>query len=247
MGVVIIAGGATGIGRAAVKAFRGQGDSVLMVDNNRTEGERVAAEAGEGPIMFLHRDLCEPDAPRDVVEQAVAVFGALDTVFVTAAILQSAPLADWTAEMWDRSASLNLRMPFLFAQAAAPHLAKSDNGSIIFTSSTGALRGCAGMPAYHATKSGLLGLCRALTDELAPHGTRVNCILPGWIDTPFNDPFWSFQPDTESARAKVDSRIPLGAQGAPEDVAGTILFLASPASRYITGTSIVVDGGYTAV
>ena len=165
----------------------------------------------------------------------------------TAAILESAPLQDWTPQRWNRSLALNLSSPFFLAQAAAPALARSDNGCIIFTASTGALRGHAGMPAYHATKSGLLGLCRALADELAQQGTRVNCLLPGWIDTPFNNTFWSFQADPAAAERELLRQIPMRRQGTPEDVAGSVLFLASPASRYVTGTSIVVDGGYTAV
>ena len=103
------------------------------------------------------------------------------------------------------------------------------------------------MPAYHATKAGLLGLSRALADELGPQGVRVNCILPGWIDTPFNDPFWRFQPDRKAAEQELVAKIPLGRQGAPDDVAGAVLFLASPAARYVTGASLVIDGGYLAV
>jgi len=247
VGVVIVAGGATGIGRAAVRAFRAQGDSVLLVDINRDAALAVAGEDLPGPIKLLHRDLIEAEAPRAAVAEAIATFGSLDTVLVTAALLASAALKDWTPQMWDRSVALNLRMPFLFAQAAAPHLARTVNGSIIFTSSTGALRGHAGMPAYHATKAGLLGLCRSLADELGPRGTRVNCILPGWIETPFNDPYWSFQDDAAGKRTALQAAIPMGRQGDPEDVSGAILFLASPASRYVTGTSLVVDGGYTAV
>jgi dihydroanticapsin dehydrogenase len=246
VGVVIVAGGATGIGRAAVRAFRARGDSVLLVDINR-DAALVAAEDLPGPVKVLERDLIAPEAPRAAVAEAIATFGSLDTVLVTAALLASAALKDWTPQMWDRSVALNLRMPFLFAQAAAPHLARSGNGSIIFTSSTGALRGHAGMPAYHATKAGLLGLCRSLADELGPQGTRVNCILPGWIETPFNDPYWSFQDDPAAARTALEAGVPMRRQGDPEDVSGAILFLASPASRYVTGTSLVVDGGYTAV
>jgi len=247
MGVVIVAGGATGIGRAAVRAFRAQGDSVLLVDSNRDAALASAAEDLPGPVKVLLCDLIEPDAPRAVVAEAIAIYGALDTVLVTAALLVSAALKDWTPDMWDRSVALNLRMPFLIAQAAAPHLAHSGNGSIIFTSSVGALRGHAGMPAYHATKAGLLGLCRSLADELGPEGTRVNCILPGWIETPFNDPYWSFQNDPAGAREALEGAIPIGRQGDSEDVSGAVLFLASSASRYVTGTSLVVDGGYTAV
>ncbi len=154
---------------------------------------------------------------------------------------------EWTPELWQRSLALNLSAPFFLAQAAAPALRRSDNASIIFTSSTGALRGHAGMPAYHATKAGLLGLARALADELAPAGVRVNCLLPGWIDTPFNTPFWAFQSDPIAAEASLLRSIPMRRQGLPEDVVGSILFLASPASKYVTGTSLVVDGGYTAV
>ncbi len=246
MAVVLVAGGATGIGRAAVRAFRAQGDSVLLVDNNRAAALSAAAEKLPGPVEILEVDLMLPEAPGAAVAAAVAAFGSLDTILVTAALLESAPLGDWTPDRWDRSVALNLRMPFLIAQAAAPHLARSANGSIVFTSSTGALRGHAGMPAYHATKAGLLGLCRSLADELAPQGARVNCILPGWIETPFNHPYWSFQDDPAAARLALEKTIPMGRQGTPDDVSGVILFLASSASRYVTGTSLVVDGGHTA-
>jgi dihydroanticapsin dehydrogenase len=247
MATILVAGGATGIGRAAAIAFSRQGDSVLLVDRDGAGAQAVAAEAGAGRITPLELDLAPACAPRAAVEAAVAAFGALDTVFVAAALLASAPLADWTVEMWEQSSGLNLRMPFLLAQAAAPHLARSDNGGIIFTASTGALRGHAGMPAYHGTKTALLGLCRSLADELGPQGVRVNCILPGWIDTPFSDPFWASQPDPQAARVQLESQIPLRRQGLPEDVSGAVLFLASSAARYITGTSLVIDGGYTAV
>jgi dihydroanticapsin dehydrogenase len=146
MGNIIVAGGATGIGRAAVRGFRARGDNVLLVDH-RPEAADLAAEQAPGQIRFMQRDLGLPEAPGEVVAAAIETFGTLDTVLVTAALMLSAPLADWTCDMWDRSAALNLRMPFFFAQAAAPHLARSDNASIILISSTGALRGHAGMDA----------------------------------------------------------------------------------------------------
>lgn len=246
MGNVIVAGGATGIGRAAVRGFRARGDNVLLVDH-RPQAADLIAEAAPGAIRFVQRDLADPDAPAAMVAEAVATFGSLDTVLVTAALMLSAPLAGWTCEMWDRTVALNLRMPFLFAQAAAPYLGKSDNASIILISSTGAIRGHAGMSAYQATKAALPGLCRSLTAELGPVGIRINTILPGWIDTPFNDPFWNYQRDPGERRAQIEEQIPLRRQGEPDEVASLVLFLASPAGRYIAGTSIVVDGGYTAV
>src|SRR5437879_136404 len=103
------------------------------------------------------------------------------------------------------------------------------------------------MPAYNASKAGLIGLVRSLADELSPRGIRVNAVCPGWIDTPFNDPYWSFQEDPEAGRQALDASIPARRQGTPEDVAGVVLFLASPAARYVTGTSVIVDGGYSSV
>lgn len=246
MGNVIVAGGATGIGRAAVRGFRARGDNVLLVDHRPQAADLVTEEA-PGKIRFVQRDLIEPDAPAAMVQEAIDTFGSLDTVLVTAALMLSAPLKDWTHEMWDRSVALNLRMPFMFAQAAAPYLAKSDNASIILISSTGAIRGHAGMSAYQATKAALPGLCRSLTAELGPLGVRINTILPGWIDTPFNDPFWQYQHNPEERRVEIERQIPLRRQGQPDEVSSMVLFLASPAGRYIAGSSIVIDGGYTAV
>ena len=103
------------------------------------------------------------------------------------------------------------------------------------------------MPAYHATKSGLLGLVRALADELGPHGTTVNAICPGWVDTPFNDGFWSHQSDPGAALHNLEQSIPLRRQALPHDIVGSVLFLASADSAYVTGQALVIDGGYTAV
>ena len=246
MGNVIVAGGATGIGRAAVRGFRARGDNVLLVDH-RPQAADLVAEQAPGAIRFVQQDLSEPDAPAQIVAAAVAEYGSLDTVLITAALMLSAPLSEWTREMWDQSVALNLRMPFFFAQAAAPHLAKSDNASLIFISSTGAIRGHAGMSAYQATKAALPGLCRSLTAELGPLGIRINTIMPGWIDTPFNDPFWEYQKNPDARRVEIERQIPLRRQGQPDEVSSMVLFLASPAGRYIAGTSIVIDGGYTAV
>ena len=251
MGVVLIAGGATGIGRASVAAFRSQGWAVLLADIAADAAAEAIAETDAlsdvGPVRFHLCDLARPEAPAEAVAAAITAFGAIDCLFVNAAVLHAAPLAEWTAEAWARSLAVNLTAPFMMVQAAAPHLARSENASVILTSSTGALRGHARMPAYHATKTGILGLARALADELGPAGIRVNCLLPGWIDTPFNDPYWAAQPDPAKAREQLSDSLPLRRQGLPEDVAGAVMFLASPAARYVTGTQLVVDGGYSAV
>lgn len=248
MNSVLVAGGATGIGAAAVRAFRAAGNSVLLADINADAGKQLVAEEYPGRGEFLWCDFADADAPRAATAAAVELGGGrLDTVFYNAAVLEAHPLEAWTAAAWDRSAAVNLRAPFLLSQAAAPQLRESAAGSIILTSSTGAFRGHAGMPAYHATKSGVIGLVRALADELGPDGVTVNALCPGWVRTPFNDSFWEHQADPDAAQTALARQIPLRRQADPEDITGLVLFLASAGARYVTGQALVVDGGYTAV
>ncbi len=241
---VLIAGGASGIGRASLENFRSQGDAVFLADIDMPAGAALAKATG---AHFLQADLGCAEDPARVVAGCLEALGGIDTLFVNAAVLASAPLRDWTHEMWERSLSVNLSGPFFLVQAAAEALRRSDNASVILTASTGALRGHAQMHGYHATKTGLIGLVRSLADELAPDGIRVNAVLPGFIDTPFNAPFWAAQANPAEAERALAASIPMRRQGQPHDVAGVVAFLASDASRYVTGTQIVVDGGYSAV
>ena len=248
MRTVLVAGGATGIGAATVRALRRRGDRVLLADRAEFAAEGLVAEDLPGPAEAFTCDFADVDAPAAAVA-AAADFGQglLDTIFYNAAILEARPLAEWDAPAWDRSAAVNLRAPFLMVQAAAPFLKADRRGRAVLTSSTGALRGHAQMPAYHATKAGLLGLVRSLADELGPDGVTVNAVCPGWVDTPFNDAYWGAQADPAAAEQALVAGIPLRRQARPEDVTGMMLFLASDESAYVTGQSLVVDGGYTAV
>lgn len=246
MGVVLIVGGAPGLGQLAVERFRAAGDDVLLVDENAPARGLSEADA-RGGFAFVQGDLLDPSLAPLAATRAVENFGSIDTLLVTASLGAGAPLADWTPDLWDRSVGINLKMPFFFAQAAAPHLAVSANPCILFLSSTASLRGQPGAHGFQAAKAGLSGLVRSLAAELGPQGVRVNALLPGWIDTPFNNSFWEAQPQPVTARAAMDGRIPLRRHGAPNEVVETILFLASPTGAYISGTALVVDGGFTAV
>lgn len=248
MTVALVAGGSTGIGAEVVRALRARGDRVLLADRNAERGRALVAEELPGAAEFFECDLGAVDGPAAAVEAAAAWGdGTLDTVFYNAGVLMAKPLAEWTAEEWDLSAAVNLRGPFLAVQAAEKYLRASGRGRVILTSSTGAFRGHAGMPAYHATKAGLLGLVRALADELGPSGTTVNAICPGWVDTPFNAGFWGHQDDPVEALRELEESIPLRRQAEPREIVGSVLFLASAESAYVTGQALVIDGGYTAV
>ena len=248
MVAIVVAGGATGIGASVVRALRSRGDAVALIDINADAGRALIEEDATGPGWFIEGDLSNTSAIQWALDDAVdSLGGRLDALFYNAGYLVAKPLGEWTEQEWATSETINLRAPFFMTQAAAPHLRASTRGRVIITASTGALRGHAGMPAYHATKSGVLGLVRALADELGPEGVTVNALCPGWVDTPFNDEFWQYQTDRAGALAALESSLPLRRQGTPDEVAKTVLFLIDEASDYITGQALVVDGGYTAV
>jgi NAD(P)-dependent dehydrogenase (short-subunit alcohol dehydrogenase family) len=239
---VLVAGGATGIGRACVDLLRTAGTDVYLADLNLDAAHAAARTEHPGRVVVGRHDLAEPAAPRAAVAAAEAEFGRLDGVIVTVGLHVVAPLEEYAVDDWDRTMAINVRAPFLFAQAAAAALARS-GGSIVLTGSTAAFRGSSGTFAYAASKGALVSLTRSLAVELAPRGVRVNCVCPGWIDTPFNEPYWSAQPDPAGAVAELVARIPAGRQGQPADVAAMIVHLLGPGASYVTGQSIVVDGG----
>jgi NAD(P)-dependent dehydrogenase (short-subunit alcohol dehydrogenase family) len=241
----VVSGGASGIGRAVAENLHDRGDAIIIVDRD-TAGKAVAENLGGG-AHFVEADMSTSTGPQESIAGCLSLTkGELDVLYFGPAVLESRRLAEWTVEDWDRSLSVNLRAAFFVCQAAETALRKSPLGRIVLMSSTGAFRGHAGMHAYHASKSGMLGLVRSLADEFAPSVT-VNAVCPGWIDTPFNDSFWTFQEDPKRAREQIEASSPARRQGQPSDVAGIINFLTTPEASYITGQSVTVDGGYTAV
>lgn len=253
MTAVLIAGGATGIGAATAVRLRSAGADVHIADIDTARAADVIAAAAWNPGTgtVTHCDLSTSDGPARAVAEAVEAHGRLDAVVVCAGLLVETELSDFTVADWDRTMALNLRAPFLLTQAAAPHLTKSPAGRVVLTGSTAAFRGGGGSFAYAASKGGLVALTRSLAVALGPSGVCVNCVCPGWIDTPFNDPYWSRVGGDDPARRATAldalvSRIPVGTQGEPDDVASVIAFLTSPEARYVTGQAIVVDGGLLA-
>jgi NAD(P)-dependent dehydrogenase (short-subunit alcohol dehydrogenase family) len=244
--VAVLTGGGSGIGRATAVALARAGAAVAIGDVDDPGGaETVRLIHADGGRALVRRcDVTSPEQIEHLVEEAATAFGGPDIVFGNAGVLAAAALDELSLETFERHLSINLTANFLLANATAPLLRRRGGGSVIFTASVGGLRGSPGSAAYNASKGGLVNMTRSLAAELGPEGIRVNCICPGWVDTPFNDPFWSHEP--AGAKEEVVSRIPLRRQSIPAEIASTVVFLATDASRYITGHALVVDGGVLA-
>jgi NAD(P)-dependent dehydrogenase (short-subunit alcohol dehydrogenase family) len=241
--VALITGGASGIGRASALGLAREGAAVAIGDiddEGVAETARLVEEAAGRPLV-RRCDVASSEQIDQLVAAAKDAFGGVDIVFGNAGVLTVAPLAELSLDTFEQHLDVNLTANFRLAKAVAPILRLRGGGSIIFTASLGGLRGSAGSSAYNASKGGLVNLTRALADELGPDGIRVNCICPGWVDTPFNDPFWAGEP--AGAKEEVVRQIPLRRQALPEEIAPTVVFLAGDGASYISGHALVVDGG----
>lgn len=244
--VVLITGAATGIGRASALLFAREGARVAIgdIDGAGAADTVSAIEAGGGEAVALRCDVGREEDLAALVAAAGDEYGRLDVVFGNAGLLRTSPLDDLPTELFERHLRLNLTANFLLAKLAVPAMRRQGGGAIVFTASAGGLRGTRGSVSYNASKGGVVNMTRALADELAPDGIRVNCICPGWVDTPFNRPFWEHA--GEGAEAEVVRGIPLGRQCTPEEVAPSVVFLSGSGASYITGHALVIDGGMMA-
>jgi NAD(P)-dependent dehydrogenase (short-subunit alcohol dehydrogenase family) len=246
--VAVITGAASGIGAASARRFAAEGARVALGDLNQAGLNDVALDiqrAG-GEALTLETNVAEPEQVAQLVEAAVAQFGRLDIMFANAGVGGSGTVVDIPLEDFDRVVAVNLRGPFLCARFAIPHIAAAGGGAVIFTASELALVGSPESPAYCATKAGLIGMARAMALDHAPQRIRVNCVCPGATDTPMLRASFERADDPAADEADVVRRLPLGRLGAVEDIAGAALFLASDDAAFVTGTALVVDGGWTA-
>lgn len=233
--VCIVTGGARGLGAAYARALHAAGARVVVADLLEEEGEALAAEleaSAAGTAWFQRLDVTDEDGWTTLVEGAVARFGAVDVLVNNAGIANAAPIEHLSTAKWDAVIAVNLTGVFFGCRAVVPRMKAQGSGSIINISSVEGMRGSPGLHGYTAAKFGVRGLSQSMAVELGPAGIRVNSVHPGFIRSAMT---------TRIDPAHLD--IPLGRPGEPEDVAGTIVFLASDASRFTTGAEFVVDGG----
>jgi NAD(P)-dependent dehydrogenase (short-subunit alcohol dehydrogenase family) len=243
--VALITGGASGIGRATALLFAREGAAVSVVDLDEVEGQAVAhkiVNAG-GEAIFLRCDVSQATDCQRAVQQTVDGLGGLDILFNNAGIIRRASVLETSEEEWDRVMAINVKSVFLLSKVAIPVMAQAGGGVIINTASGWGLVGGRKAAAYCASKGAVVLLTKAMALDHAEQNIRVNCICPGDTDTPMlRDEARQLGESDQRFLAEAAQR-PLQRIGRPEDIAQAALYLASDAASFVTGTTLVVDGG----
>jgi len=245
--VAIITGARRGMGRSHALTLAKAGAKVVVADISLEDCQKVVDEIkkAKGEAMAVKCDVTKKEDIDNMVKAAVGKWGKVDILVNNAGICQFKPFLELTEEEWDRTLDINLKGYFLCAQAAAKEMVKQKSGAIVNIASIamGQMgKGMAGLAHYSASKGGIAALTKTLALELAPYNIRVNAIAPGAIDTPMSA---SIKMDQKALEATL-AMIPLHRMGKAEEVSNLVLFLASGASSYITGSTVIIDGGWLA-
>ena len=250
--VAIITGGAIGMGRSMALLFANEGCSVVIVDILVAEGRKTADEVSKMGVdgLFVPCDITDSHQVQDMMDQTISKFGKVDILVNNAGGVSKdgksggGSIFSITEEQWDKALALNLKSYVFCCKAVVPYMREKKYGKIINISSMGVFSPPGPSVDYHSAKAGVLGMTYNLAFELAPYNINVNAILPGPTRTAFWDPVTVGVTDKDAYFAKIAKiQVPLQRVGAPEDIAGAALFLASELSSYITGAAIPVAGG----
>lgn len=249
--VAVITGGTSGIGRTTAVLFGREGARVVIVGRRREEGEKTGAlvRGKGGEALFLRMDISRSQEVREMVRRAVDEYGKIDVLFNNAGINPESarrPLAECSEEDWDRIMDINVRGVFLVSKAVIPEMMKQGGGVIINTSSVLGQVAAKNRAIYSTSKSAVVGLTRGMALDYAPYNIRVNCVLPGLVETSMGQGLIQSAKQDPKQWENLMRQYPIGRVGKPEDVARVVLFLASDESAWMTGSHITVDGGYVA-
>jgi NAD(P)-dependent dehydrogenase (short-subunit alcohol dehydrogenase family) len=242
--VVVVTGSAHGIGRATALRFASEGAHVAVIDVRDDEGERVALECSSAgrEARYYHCDVTDPAGVSAVVHSVAADLGSIDVLHANAGRLRAGTVLETDLDEWSRILAVNVTGMYLVIRAAVSLM--RDGSAIVTTGSISGLFGEPALAAYTASKAAVVNMTRSLAIDLAAAGIRVNCVCPGWVDTGFNDPqFEHDQMTADDITALIDRTVPMRRQGEPAEIAAAVAFLASADASYITGQTLVVDGG----
>lgn len=234
MSGVVVTGAASGIGLASAEVLVDQGRRVILWDVAPAVAEHAERLGMPYEVVDVSGDLAAP------VERAAETLDGLDGLVHAAGAVAVEPVGAFTADSWDRVLDLNLRAHALLVQLMLPHLQRATHASVVGISSIEGLVASAWIPAYCASKAGMLGLTRSMAAQLGPDGIRVNAVCPGFIETPMLGPAL----EIAELRSELEHGAALGRLGQPREVAEAVGFLMSERASFVTGTEIVVDGGF---
>ncbi|MGW2331136.1 SDR family NAD(P)-dependent oxidoreductase [Streptomyces sp. NPDC001700] len=240
--IALVTGGGRGIGRGIVDRFLEEGARVAVVQRQALD----AALQDHPRVAHIQADLSIPSSIATAVEGVVERFSGIDILVNNAGIMFERGVSHIQVEEWDLMVAVNMRAPLFLAQAALPHMRGRGGGSIINIGSIEGLGANPGHTAYCASKAGLHGLTRALAVDLGEHNVRCNAIAPGWITSELSENYLALHPDPPAARDALHRLHPLGRVGQPTDVGDLAVYLASDKSGFLTGETVVLDGGRTA-
>lgn len=247
--IALVTGGAAGIGKATAELLAREGAAVAVTDVDDKAGQAVADAINDagGEARYWHLDVSIEGEVKQVLDEAARTLGGLHILVNNAGISGAdKPPHEITADEWNQVMAVNVNGVFFCTKHAIPHLEEAGGGSIVNLSSIYGLVGAADAPPYHASKGAVRLMTKTDALHYAGNGIRVNSVHPGFISTPMVEGFLEGQDDPEAARKGLVGLHPMGRLGEPEEIAATILFLASDESSFMTGSELVVDGGYTA-
>ncbi|MCM3005638.1 SDR family NAD(P)-dependent oxidoreductase [Priestia koreensis] len=237
--VAVITGGASGIGAETARLFVSEGAKVVLVDLNEEKGKAFEEElkAITPHVLFIKADITSEEEVENIFAQAVSTFGTVDVVFNNAGIGRVHPSHDLKYSEWRKTVNVDLDGVFLVARESIRNMLKTGGGTIVNTASMYGWVGSPGSAAYNAAKGGVINLTRSLALEYADQNIRINALCPGFIDTPIIP---------EEDKQALASITPLKRLGKAEEMAKAVLFMSSDDSSFMTGSSLTLDGGYTA-
>jgi NAD(P)-dependent dehydrogenase (short-subunit alcohol dehydrogenase family) len=241
--VAIVTGAAGGVGRATVKLFLERGAKVVAEDADKAVAELAT---GSQSVATIVGDVRSQGLAAEAVELALKKFGGVHILVNNAAVILSKDILETTEAEWNHVMAVNVTGAFHHCRAVLPRMLEQRSGSIVNVTSISGMVGLPKQAAYCASKGALVQMTRQLAIEYADRGVRVNSIAPGAIDTPFLTRHLMAQPDPAAAEAAVNAAHPLGRASSAAEIAEGIAYLASPASSFLTGAIVAVDGGYTA-
>lgn len=243
--VILITGGASGLGAATAKRFDEEGSKVVIADVKEEEGKELAGKLKAG--AFIKTDVTDPDQVKAAIDFAVEKFGSVDVIMNNAGIDgDQKPTAASTIDNWKKVIDIDLNGAFYTLKYGLEQMKKQGSGSIINTASTAGLVAFENIPPYTAAKGALVQLTKSTAMEYAEHGIRVNAIAPSVVKTELVEHFIEQSEDPEATEKEMNSMNPMPGWIQPEDVASAVAFLASDDARYITGHTLPIDGGYVA-